>query len=196
MNERPSQSVTQVLQSMAAGDKEAAAKLLPLVYAELRRLAAFHLSKTPPGQTLQPTALVHEAYLKLFHADDVGWDSRGHFFTAAARAMHDILVDQARRKASLKRGGDRRRVEVDPADIPFESPIEDILALHEALERLEREDFRKGQIVMLRYFAGLDRDEVAKLLGVTTRTIDREWRYIVAYLHRELNPGEPPDLDP
>jgi len=196
MNEPPFQSVTQALQSMAAGDKTAAAKLLPLVYTELRRLAAFHLSKTPPGRTLQPTALVHEAYLKLFNADEVAWDSRGHFFTAAARAMRNILVDQARRKASLKRGGDRRRVEVDPADIPIESPVEDLLALHEALERLEAEDPRKAQIVMLRHFAGFDRDEVAELLGVSTRTIDREWRYIVAYLHRELNPGEPPHCDP
>lgn len=189
MDTPTSKSVTQILQSMAVGDKEAQAKLLPLVYAELRRLAKFYLGKLPPGQTLQPTALVHEAYLKLFDATNLSWESRGHFFTAAARAMRNILVDQARRKAALKRGGDRHRVDADPSDLPIESPAEDILALHEALERLERDDPRKAQIVMLRFFVQLTGEEIAELLGVTTRTVERDWRYCVARLHRDLRPA-------
>ncbi|MBI4718224.1 MAG: sigma-70 family RNA polymerase sigma factor [Planctomycetes bacterium] len=196
VSEEPREAVSRILRQLGPGRPEPAAELLPLVYGELRRLAKQRLAGLPPGQTLQPTALVHEAYLKLVGSADPGWDNRAHFFVAAARAMRDILVDQARRRASLKRGGDRRRADVEPSDLPIAEPGEDVLALHEALERLEHDDPRKAQIVMLRYFAGLDRAEVAELLGVTTRTIDRDWRYIVARLHRELNPDDPPGPPP
>lgn len=180
--------ITQLLNSAAGGDRNAAADLLPLVYDELRRLANARLSKAPPGQTLQPTALVHEAYLKLVGNADPGWDSRGHFFGAAARAMRDILVDQARRKGAAKRGGDRSRIEESDAFERIQLPAEDLLALDEALNRLEVEDPRKAQMVMLRYFAGLSPEETAAALGVHVRTVQRDWRYIVARLHRELFP--------
>lgn len=183
--------VTQVLQRLTDGDERAAASLLPLVYAELRRLAKSRMAKIPPGQTLQPTALVHEAYLRLVGTQDPGWESRGHFFAAAARAMRDIIVDQARRKASVKHGGDRERVNADEIALSIEPPSEDLLALNEALDRLERDDPRKGQIVMLRYFAGLSREETAEALGLTVRTIDREWRYIKTWLYTQMT-AEPP----
>ncbi len=185
----PPRTVTQLLATLAAGDKQAAADLLPLVYEELRRLAKSRLSKTPPGQTLQATALVHEAYLKLVGEADPGWENRGHFFAAAARAMRDILVDQARRKASVKHGGEFRRVDADEVEVSIDAPATDLLALDQALKRLERDDERKARIVELRYFAGLSREEIAEALGVTTRTIDREWRYVIARLHKELSGG-------
>jgi RNA polymerase sigma factor (TIGR02999 family) len=191
MSESAPKAVTQLLQDITAGDEGAAASLLPLVYAELRRLAKSRMAKIPPGQTLQPTALVHEAYLRLVGAHDPGWESRGHFFAAAARAMRDILVEQARRKASIKHGGDRRRVGADEVPLSIEPPSEDLLALNEALERLERDDPRKGQIVMLRYFAGLSREETADALGLTVRTIDREWRYIKTWLYTQIT-DQPP----
>lgn len=187
-------TVTQLLRNFAAGDKQAAAELLPLVYAELRKLAKSRLAKLPPGQTLQPTALVHEAFLKLVGETDPGWENRGHFFGAAARAMRDILVDQARRKGSLKRGGDLQRAASDDELLAIEAPAVDVIALDEALIRLERDDERKAQIVNLRYFAGLSREETAAALGVTTRTIDRDWRYIVARLHQELSDDDFPAL--
>lgn len=190
MDNAASPSVTQMLQGISAGDPEAAAKVFPVVYEELRQLARFHLARTPPGQTLQPTALVHEAFFKLFGPNDPGWDSRGHFFSAAARAMREILVDHARRKGAVKRGGDRQRAEFDLSNISIDTPVEDLLALDEALKRLEEDDPRKVQVVMLRCFVGLDRDDIARLLGVTSRTVDRDWRYIVARLHRDLYPDE------
>lgn len=190
MNEAPQKTVTKLLQTLAQGNKQAASELLPLVYDELRKLARSRLSKTPPGNTLQPTALVHEAYLKLVGNIDAGWENRAHFFGAAARAMRDILVDQARRKGAVKRGGDRKRVDAEADEPMFDSPAEDMLALDEALRRLEQDDPRKAEIVMLRYFAGLDREQTAEALGLTTRTIDREWRYIVARLHRELSTND------
>jgi RNA polymerase sigma factor (TIGR02999 family) len=190
-------AVTQLLQDLTAGDDRAAESLLPLVYTELRRLAKSRMAKLPPGQTLQPTALVHEAYLRLVGSEDPGWDGRAHFFGAAARAMRDIIVDQARRKAAVKHGGDRRRVDADETALSIESPQEDLLALNEALQRLERDDPRKGQIVMLRYFAGLSRDETAHVLGLTVRTIDREWRYIKTWLYTQMtDPQCAPQADP
>jgi RNA polymerase sigma factor (TIGR02999 family) len=185
--------ITALLNTISEGDPQAAAELLPLIYSELRRLAKSRLAKLPPGQTLQPTALVHEAYLRLVGSDAVGWESRGHFFGAAARAMRNILVDQARRKAGLKRGGGRQRVDLEVVEIGVEPPTEDLLALDEAVERLERDDPRKAEIVLLRYFAGLSREETAAALGITVRTIDREWRYIVARLHKELSGESTPD---
>jgi len=160
--------------------------LLPLVYDELRMLARSRLRKTPPGQTFGATALVHEAYLRIVGRQDPGWDGRGHFFGAAARAMRDILVEHVRRKMTLKRGGDRRRVPVEQAEPTFEPPSDDILAIDEAVKRLERDDPRKGRIVYLRYFTGRTTAETATALGVSVGTIEREWRYIRAWLQREL----------
>ena len=185
-----SKPVTRVLRAAAEGDPGAAEKLLPLVYEELRNLARSRLRRLPPGQTLQPTALVHEAYMRVVGTDDPGWDGRGHFFAAAAQAMRNILVEQARRKMLLKRGGDRRRVDIEKVEPSLEPPSEDVLAVDEAVKRLEIDDPRKGQIVNLRYFARLTAAETAEALGVSVATVGREWRYIRAWLERELSgPG-------
>ena len=180
--------ITQVLEAIDRGDSAAASALLPLVYDELRRLAASKLATERPDHTLQPTALVHEAYLRLARSDQDSprWNSRGHFVAAAVTAMHQILVDQVRRKKSLKRGGDRVRVEIDAAEIPISMPSVDLIDFHEALERLRLRDERKARIVLLRVFGGLDRQEVADVLEISRRTVDREWRYLVAWFHREL----------
>ena len=187
MAEKPPGMVTQVLQAAGAGDAEAAAELLPMVYSELRKLARARMARIPPGNTLQSTALVHEAYMRVVGSHDPGWNSRGHFFAAAAQAMRQILVEQARRKASLKRGGDRKRVDVDAVELPIEPPSGDVLALDEALQRLEQDDPRKGKIVMLRYFAGLTMEETAAALDVSVPTIEREWRFIRAFLYTQLS---------
>ena len=178
--------VTRALRAIRNGDPKAAEELLPLVYDALRSLARARMARVPPGNTLQATALVHEAYLRLVGGEDLGWNSRGHFFGAAANAMRQILVDQARRKAARKHGGGLERVDADEVEIRVEGPGEDILALDEALTRLEAEDPRKARIVKLRHFAGLTREETAAALGLSIRTIDYEWRYIVARLHRDL----------
>ncbi len=180
-------AVTLVLNAAAAGDREAAAKLLPLVYGELRKLARARMAALAPGQTSQPTALVHEAYLRVIGRADPGWEGRGHFFGAAARAMRDILVEQARRKASLKRGGDRKRFDLEDADLAIEPPGDNVVALDEAIKRLEGDDPRKGQIVNLRYFAGFTAQETAAALGVSVGTVEREWRYIRAWLYTQLS---------
>ena len=181
-----SKAVTLFLKAAAGGDREAATKLLPLLYGELRKLARARMAKLAPGQTLQPTALVHEAYLRIIRTEDPGWDGRGHFFAAAAQAMRDILVEQARRKAALKRGGDRKRLDVEDVELAIQPPGEDILALDEALQRLEADDPRKGQIVNLRFFAGLTGEEAATALGVSVTTVEREWRYIKTWLYTQL----------
>ena len=160
----------------AAGDRVAAAELLPLIYEDLRKLARARMAKLAPGQTLQPTALVHEAYARVIGSGDPGWDGRGHFFGAAAQAMRNILVDQARSKAALKRGGGRQRLDLQDGDLAIQPPREDILALDEALRRLEADDPRKGRIVNLRYFAGLTAEETAAALDVSVGTVEREWR--------------------
>ena len=187
MGERPHQSVTLMLRAAARGDEHATAHLLPLVYDELRKLAASWMARLPAGQTLQPTALVHEAYLRLVGEADRGdWESRRHFLFAISRAMRQILVEDARRKLSLKRGGGRRRVEADESQAAIEPPVTDMIAMDEALDRLERDDPRKHQIVMLRFFAGLTMEETADVLEISLRTVERDWRYIRARLHREL----------
>ena len=168
------------------GDPVPGIDVLPQVYTELRRLARARMAKLPPGNTLQATALVHEAYLRLAADGDDKWNNRGHFFAAAAQAMRQILVDQARRKAAVKHGGDRQRLDVDDVDLPIEKPVEEILDLDLALTRLQKEDPRKGEIVLLRYFAGLTREEAAAAMGMSLRTLDREWRFIVAWLHKQL----------
>jgi len=165
---------------------EAAEDLVPLLYHELRRLARSMNAARPPGTTLQTTDLVHEAYLKLVGEDDPGWNGRAHFFGAAARAMREILVDQARRKGRIKHGGGLKRIRADDVPLRIEPPEEDILALNEALDRLESDDRRKGEIVNLRYFAGLTTQETADVLGISTRTIEREWRYIRSWLYQQL----------
>jgi RNA polymerase sigma factor (TIGR02999 family) len=195
-------AVTMILRAAAQGDPQAAAELLPLVYDELRRLAQSRLRQTPPGNTLQPTALVHEAYLKLLGsgAGDQSWDGRAHFFGAAARAMRDILVDQARRKAAAKHGAGRRRVDLDGlelsgGDADPDDRAQGILDLDAAIRRLETQDpgGRRAEIVMLRCFAGLSESETAAALSLTDRTIRREWRFIKAWLLRELeSTGEGP----
>ncbi len=178
--------VTRILAAIERGDARAADELLPLVYEELRALARARLRDAPPGQTLQPTALVHEAYLRLVGSEDPRWKSRGHFFGAAAQAMRDILVEQVRRKLARKRGGDRQRIPLEHAELAIEPPAEDVLAVDEAVKRLEVDDPRKGQIVNLRFFAGFTAQETAKALGISVGTVDREWRYIRTWLQREL----------
>ena len=162
-----------------------AAELLPAVYAELRRLAAALAGRLPPGQTLQPTALVHEAYLRLAGTHDPGWEGRRHFFGAAARAMRDILVEQARRKGAHKHGGGRR-VELTEGLAVVEPPADDLLAVDEAIQKLQAEKPHLAEIAMLRYFAGLSADETAAVLGVSPSTLAREWRFARAWLVRHL----------
>jgi RNA polymerase sigma factor (TIGR02999 family) len=168
-----------------------AAELLPVVYAELRRLAAALAGRLPPGQTLQPTALVHEAYLRLVGDRDPGWNGRRHFFGAAARAMRDILVEQARRKGAQKHGGGGRRVEMTEGLAIIEPPADDLLAVDEAIQTLRAEKPHLAEIAMLRYFAGLGVDETAAVLGISPSTLAREWRFARAWLARRL--GDVPD---
>src|SRR5215475_7662699 len=186
--------VTQILHAIAEGDPSAASQLLPLVYDELRKLAAHRLADHAPGQTLQPTALVHEAYLRL--VGDLGgsdWDNRGHFFAAAAEAMRRILVENARRKGRRKRGGGATRLDLDATEqVAVPVVREDLLALDEALTRLNSTDPQAAQLVQLRYFAGLSIPEAAKALSVSPRTADRLWAFAHAWLLREVG-GEAPD---
>lgn len=178
--------VTRILNAIERGDAKATDRLLPLVYEELRLLAAQKLSHEPSGQTLQATALVHEAYLRLVGAEAQSWDSRGHFFAAAAEAMRRILVENARRKQSEKRGGRLQRVDLNDGDIAVENPPDDLLALNEALEALAREDPATAEVVKLRYFAGLTLAQVAKIVGVSERTAARFWAYGRAWLLRAI----------
>ena len=178
--------VTRIINAIEGGDAGAADKLLPLVYRELRQLAAQKLSHEPPGQTLQATALVHEAYLRLVGAEDQDWAGRTHFFSAAAEAMRRILIDNARLKKSLKRGGDRQRVDLDGTDFAIEVPSEQLIALDEALTRLAEEDHTVAELVKLRYFVGLTIEQAAEVLKVSRRTACRYWAYARARLHQEL----------
>jgi RNA polymerase sigma factor (TIGR02999 family) len=186
MDESPSRLIEFVTAAQSSGALEAR-QLLPLVYDELRRVASLMLNRLPPGQTLQATSLVHEAYAKLVRHVDPGWDGRGHFFAAASQAMREILVDEARRKAAKKRGGDRRRFDLQDGQITFDTPCDDILELHEAIKLLEDEDPRKAQIVILRFFSGLNMGQIAEHLGVSLATVNREWRFARAWLYRELD---------
>jgi RNA polymerase sigma factor (TIGR02999 family) len=181
----PDDRVPELLRAAQAGDAGAAAQLLELVYTRLHELARARMAHLLPGQTLQPTALVHEAYLRLAGKSEVSWQNRQHFFCAAARAMGDILVEQARRKAGPAHGG-RRRQELDEACAVLAAPSDDVLAVHEALDELEQQDPVKAQIVLLRYFSGLTTAETAEVLGLAERTLDRHWRYIKAWLLKRL----------
>jgi RNA polymerase sigma factor (TIGR02999 family) len=184
--------VTRILSAIEQGDPHAAAQLLPLVYEELRQLAAQRLALELPGQTLQATALVHEAYLRLVDAEQAQqWNSRGHFFAAAAEAMRRILIDQARRKQSAKRGGQMRRVELDAGAllaVPEDDTADDLLALDEALHELESEDPLKARLVNLRYFAGLSLPEAARALGISPATAKRYWVYARSWLYGKVHP--------
>jgi RNA polymerase sigma factor (TIGR02999 family) len=180
--------VTQILNAIEHGDPHAADQLLPLVYDELRKLAATRMANEKPGQTLEATALVHEAYLRLVDAEQaVHWNSRGHFFAAAAEAMRRILVEQARRKRSLKAGGDRQRQEMPDVEFPGAEPSLDVLAINEALAKLEAKDKRRADVVKLRFFAGLTIEETARALGIATSTADSDWAYARCWLRVEMD---------
>ncbi|MBC8873630.1 MAG: sigma-70 family RNA polymerase sigma factor [Planctomycetes bacterium] len=183
--------VTQILSAIEQGDRQAAEQLLPLVYDELRRLAAAKLAKEKPGQTLQATALVHEAYVRLVdQTSPQQWDNSRHFFSAAAEAMRRILIERARQKQSLKRGGDRERIElqvVEPAILPMN--CDDILGLGEALQKLEHRDGRKAELVKLRFFAGLTTKQAAQALGVSVTTAENDWTYARSWLRLEMSDG-------
>lgn len=191
----PGREITRLLHDVEAGRSEASAELLPLIYGELKKLARSRMAKVPAGNTLQPTALVHEAYLRLVGESDPGWSSRGHFFGAASRAMWQILVEQARSKSTRKRGGDLGRVDFDQidfdqielglADASTGSSRDDILALDEALDELGRET-RQGSVVMLRYVMGLTVEETATTLGVSVSTVEQDWRFAKVFLYKRL----------
>ncbi len=188
--QKRSSDATQLLRRVNAGDVAAAEGLLPLVYEQLRALAGSYFRGQPPDHTLQPTALVHEAYLKLIHNPDGEWQNRAHFCAVAATAMRQILHDRARRRRAAKRGGEARRVPlVDQIEAPSAGTPVDLVALDDALERLSTLDSRQARIVELRFFGGLTVEEVAHLLEVSTRTIEKEWRRVRAWLSRELSSG-------
>jgi RNA polymerase sigma factor (TIGR02999 family) len=181
--------VTRILAAIEQGDVRAADELLPLVYDELRQLAAQKMSQEAPGQTLQATALVHEAYLRLVGGEEQHWSGRGHFFTAAAEAMRRILIDNARRKQSLRHGGGRKRVDMDEAAQmqDDDTALDDIIALDEALEKLSNKDKVKAELVKLRCFAGLTIEQAAEMLGISATTAKRYWAYARAWLLREVS---------
>jgi RNA polymerase sigma factor (TIGR02999 family) len=188
--------VTRILSAMEQGDPHAAEQLLPLVYDDLRQLAAAKLAQEKPGQTLQPTALVHEAYLRLVGADKgQAWDNRGHFFAAAAEAMRRILIENARRKQSQKHGGHLARFDLEAVDLAAPESPEGLLALEDAMQKLARQDKSAAQVVQLRFFAGLPLSEVAALLGISPRTADRLWAYARAWLHQEIQGNRPKAKD-
>ncbi|OHB66333.1 MAG: RNA polymerase subunit sigma [Planctomycetes bacterium RBG_13_62_9] len=178
--------VTRILNAIERGDAQATDELLPLLYEELRLLAAQKLAGETPGQTLQATALVHEAYLRLLGDDGPTWQSRGHFFAAAAEAMRRILIENARRKRRLKRGGNKEKVDLDNAEVTICGPCDDLIALDEALEKLARIDKVKADLVKLRFFAGLTGEQAAKALGISHNTADRYWAYARSWLHLEI----------
>jgi RNA polymerase sigma factor (TIGR02999 family) len=180
--------VTSILSAIEQGDPQAAAQLLPLVYEELRRLAAQKMAHEMPGQTLQATALVHEVYLRLVDNDHRQlWNSRGHFMAAAAEAMRRILVERARHKKTLKAGGDLHRVELVDLALASAGPDLDLLALNEALDKLEKKEQRMAQVVKLRFFAGLTIDEAAQALGIAASTADSDWAYARSWLRLEMD---------
>jgi RNA polymerase sigma factor (TIGR02999 family) len=179
--------VTRILSAIEQGDPSAAGQLLPLVYDELRRLAAQKMAQETPGQTLQATALVHEAYLRLVAGETAQhFDNQGHFFAAAAEAMRRILIENARHKNSLKAGGAAHRVELADVEPAIAPPDDDLLALHEALEKLETQDRRKAELVKLRFFAGLTNEQAARVLGISSSTADNDWAYARSWLALEI----------
>jgi RNA polymerase sigma factor (TIGR02999 family) len=187
---RDASEVTRLLEQVRRGEKGASERLLPLVYDELRKLARSRMASEKPGHTLQPTALVHEAYLRLLGGGDAAWEGRGHFFAAAAEAMRRILIERARRTRRLKRGGALKRVELDD-QLPAEAPrVDEVLAVDEALDRLEALDAQMAAVVKLRYFGGLTVEETAQALSTSTRSVNRLWTAARAWLRSEI-PGGP-----
>jgi RNA polymerase sigma factor (TIGR02999 family) len=184
--------VTRILSAIERGDVLAVDELFPLVYQELRQLAAVRLSKELPGQTLQATALVHEAYLRLVGSENQNWTGRGHFFAAAAEAMRRILIDNARRKKSLKYGGGYQRIDLDEAVAASDdkTSFDDLIALDEALEKLSKKDKVKADLVKLRYFAGLTSEQAAEVLCISPSTVDRHWAYARSWLRLEIAKGD------
>jgi RNA polymerase sigma factor (TIGR02999 family) len=189
MPDSPKAEITRILADVESGDKGAFDRLLPVVYDELKRLAKARMQGQSTSQTLQPTALVHEAYIRLIGDEAVAWQSRGHFFAAAALAMRHILVDRARRRSRARRGGDRQRVELQDAPATAEPDPDELLALDEALSRLERAEPRRAKVVALKYFGGLTIDEIATALHVATPTVERDWQFAKTWLYREMNKG-------
>lgn len=186
MTGKPPSEITRLLQEAAGGDAAAAERLWSLVYGELRRVARRHLANERPGHTLQTTALVNEAYLRLTGGSDVAWSGRAHFFAAAAEAMRRILIDRARRRRTEKRGGGLERVTLDEARVGHPSAPEELLALDEALERLEARDPRRAQVVKLRFFAGCTEQEIARVLGLSERSVSRLWTGARAWLYDQM----------
>ncbi len=178
--------VTRILDAIQQGDPKAAEELLPLVYEELRRVAAFKMAGEAPGQTLQPTALVHEAWLKLAGNDHQRWNGRTHFFAAAAEAMRRILIDNARRKRALRHGGQFARADIAEVDLPFPMPDDELLALDAALDRLTAFDARAADVVKLCFFVGLTQEQAAHELGVSVKTVERLWAFARTFLFREM----------
>ena len=180
-------NITHLLEAANCGDRQAAADLLPLVYNELRQLAAARLANEVPGHTLQSTALVHEAYLRLVGGEQADWEGRGHFFAAAAEAMRRILIDRARHKATAKQGGDRRRIDIEQVSVTNNGQEAELLALDAALTEFERHDPQAARLVKLRYFAGLSHQQAAEAIGVTRRAADRLWVLAKAWLYQRLS---------
>lgn len=178
--------VTRILNAVERGDARAVDQLLPMVYDELRHLATYRLSQERPGQTLQATALVHEAYLRLVSADTPDWQGHTHFFNAAAEAMRRILIDSARHKQRLKRGGDHARVDLDGVELTLDTQSDDLVALDEALTQLAEQDPTKAKLVQLRYFAGLTLEQAAQVLGISVSTAKRHWTYAKAWLYGKI----------
>jgi RNA polymerase sigma factor (TIGR02999 family) len=178
--------VTQILERVEKGDGKAAEELLPLVYEELRRLAVAKMAQERPGQTLQPTALVHEVWLRLVRTPGQSWQNRAHFFRTAAECMRRILIDSARRKQQIRHGGGQRRVELEGLEIADDSDLQQLMDVNEALDRLAVQDSTKAEIVKLRFFGGLENQEIAELMGVSERTVERGWRFAKAWLLSEL----------
>jgi RNA polymerase sigma factor (TIGR02999 family) len=182
--------VTRILNAIERGDAKAADELLPLVYEELRLLAAQRLSREPPGQTLQATALVHEAYLRLVGDEPQSWDNRGHFFAAAAEAMRRILIDNARRKKSARHGGHGHRLDLSQVEPGTEEVFDDLLVVDEALQKLAATDGPKAELVKLRYFAGLTLEQAGEVLGMSRSSAYENWAYARAWLRAEITKGE------
>jgi RNA polymerase sigma factor (TIGR02999 family) len=178
--------ITLVLQAIGRGNRRASADLLPLVYDELRRLAAARLAREAAGQTLQPTALVHEAWLRLVNDGDRTWENRVHFFSAAAEAMRRILIENARRKSALKRGGGQDRLNIEDLELAATTPDDRVLMIDQALQQMETEDPESARIVVLKFFGGLTNKEVGKTLGVAERTVERQWAYAKAWLFQKI----------
>lgn len=178
--------ITQVLHAIGRGEERASEELLPLVYNELRRHASARMAHEAPGQTLQPTALVHEAWLRIFDGGESHWQNRAHFFGAAAEAMRRILIENARKKSRLKRGGNQRLLDVNDLEIAETTPEEKVLLIDDAVEQLQAQDPEKARVVVLKFFGGLTNQQVADSLGVTERTVERHWAYAKAWLFQTI----------